>query len=120
MGTLPFRSKGDPITADEWNALVRLAQEDSVLLGRPLRVVWAKTTVAVATTDADFTVTDIVPFDGSTWTEDDPLTVKNDIDKYRIGNGVTGKIVYCKDPTGDESSWRPLDFAPICPDGSGP
>jgi hypothetical protein len=92
---------------------------------------WATTTAAVAPGDATFTVTDIVPMDGSTWKGEDPLYVDND--SYRIGNGTRGKIVYCADGStsgghnydGSENAacgwnWHPIDYRPTCSDGSTP
>jgi len=76
-----------------------------------VRFAWATTAVAVDMGDATFTVDAIVPMDGSTWGGDDPLTVKNSPDRFSINENVTGKIIYCKDPTGDDWSWRPYDFS---------
>jgi len=72
---------------------------------------WATTSADVLSTASTFTVTSIVPMDGSTWTGDDPLTVSNNPDAFSLDSGTTGKIMYCKDPTGDDWSWHPLDFA---------
>jgi hypothetical protein len=78
------------------------------------RVCWATTEAAVATTDSTFTVTDIVPFDGSTWSGDDPLTVSNDPDAYKIDSGAKGKIISCVDPDTKVEEWHPLDFPWPC------
>lgn len=78
-------------------------------IGRGVRMAWATTTVAVASGDADFTVTDIVPFDGSVWTGDDPLTVGNDPDGYSIPNNTRGKILSLINSSG-EVEWHPFDY----------
>ena len=75
------------------------------------RLAWATTSGDVLSTASEFTVTPIVPMDGTTWNGDDPLTVKNSPDAFSLDSGTTGKIIYCKDPTGDGWSWHPFDFS---------
>ncbi len=77
---------------------------------------WATTTAAVGPDDATFTVTDIIPFGGSEWTGDDPLTVTNTSDGWgnavggwKIASGARGKIVSFVDENGD-TQWAPIDF----------
>jgi hypothetical protein len=97
-----------------WAHFSRQSDRWEVIEPKPSVVfAWATTTAAVSSADSTFTVDATVPFDGSTWSGDNPLTVSNSPDGFAIDADITGKIVYCKNPTGTEWAWHPFDFA--CP-----
>lgn len=111
---------GNPTTAPNAKdkARVFVLSKDGILVvvggGSEPRFAWATTSAAVATTDATFTATDIVPCDGSTWSGDDPLTVNNDpaaasSNGFEFDISVVIKIMYCKNPTGTDWGWHAFD-----------
>lgn len=86
--------------------------DEKIMLARmhsvnPVMIAWATTSAAVAVADSTFTVTSVTPFDGTTWTGEDPLTVTND--GYEIDSGAKGKIISCVNSSG-AIKWHPLDF----------
>jgi hypothetical protein len=100
-------AEGD-LVLGRWN---RQSGRWEAMIEKPsLRLAWATTTAAVAPGDSTFTVTDIVPCDGSSWNGDDPLTVQNTPLKYSLDDAHQILIRYIAkhDGSGDWA-WYPAD-----------